>query len=116
MRRFSLRLRAPKPPQLISLVLVVVAVAALSVPVARAMRATSGGGAAAVVSGAAMLVPLELRAPNTDGKGFETAIVRADGFHWDDAGIGAATAFAGMSLVGGVVLVSRSQRSTARPT
>jgi hypothetical protein len=94
----------------VSFLLVVVAAAALVAPVAQAKWSTSGGsGAAATSAGQASGQML-------DAVQIEMVTVRTHEFQWVDAGIGAATVFAGMMLVGGIVLASRRHRSTARPT
>jgi hypothetical protein len=134
-------------PRFGSLVLVLVAVAALAAPLAQAKRDFPGssavsvsvrpddrGGIRIVGSGQAMsnVVSRRLHADDRAGpRGFnptlgteaapiltagKAVIVRGDDFEWLDAGIGAATVFAGMMLIVGVVLLSRRQRSTARPT
>jgi hypothetical protein len=47
--------------------------------------------------------------------GAKTVVIRVDDFHWLDAGIGAATIVAAAIFAGGIVLVSRRQRSAPRP-
>jgi hypothetical protein len=145
MRLMSLGLRARSLPRFGSLVLVLVAVAALSVPLAQARRDFSGssavsvnlrpddrGGVRVVGSGQAVsgVVSRPLHADDRAGpRGLDatletaptltagkTVIVEVDGFQWLDAGIGAATVFAGMMLIVGVALLLRRQRSTPRPT
>jgi hypothetical protein len=94
----------------LSLVLVVVAAAALVAPAAQAKWATSGG------SGAALMPLGQTSEPMLARVSIETVTVRTHEFQWVDAGLGAATVFAGVMLVGGIVLASRRHRSTARPT
>jgi hypothetical protein len=145
MRCVPQTLRRSRLPRFVSLVLLVAAVGALSVPVAQAdrwgaSRASAGhvnlrpddrSGTRTVASASA---PRGIR-PNDRGGSLgptggirglgpvtppivsdaKTVVVRVDDFQWLDAGIGAATTIAAGILAAGIVLVARRQRTAPRP-
>jgi hypothetical protein len=145
MRRTPQTLRRVRLPRSISLLLLVGVVAALSVPVAQADKWGGSGARAGGVSVrpddsrgprtvAPTPAPRGIRPDDRGGNlgptgdvsglgpptpaiviGAKTVVTRVDDFHWLDAGIGAATTVAAVTLAAGVVLVSRRQRRAARP-